>query len=48
MLVDGADSKLIRKSQDKAAREQTTLNELFSGWIKHYVNADIRGRNLMR
>lgn len=37
-----ADDELIRKAQKKAARESTSLNELFGAWLRQYVSADSR------
>jgi len=32
-----ADETLIRKSRQKAQKENTTLNELFRQWLQQYV-----------
>ena len=38
------DEELTRKAQEKAAREQTSLNELFRVWLMQYVNDETRAR----
>ena len=35
-----ADDFLIQRAREKARRENTSLNQLFRGWIKKYVNRD--------
>jgi hypothetical protein len=35
-----ADEKLIRKAQEKAQREHTTLNENFRIWLRRYLSSD--------
>ena len=43
-ITFSADDDLICKTQEKAASEQTSLNELFSVWLKQYVNDETRAR----
>lgn len=33
-----ADDMLIKRAREKARRENTSLNQLFRGWVKKYVN----------
>ncbi len=35
-----ADDLLIKRAREKAQRENTSLNQLFRGWVKKYVNRD--------
>jgi len=35
-----ADDFLIQRAREKARQENTSLNQLFRGWIKRYVNRD--------
>ncbi len=35
-----ADDMLIKRAREKARRENTSLNQLFRGWVKKYVNRD--------
>ncbi len=35
-----ADDILIKLAREKAQRENTSLNQLFRGWVKKYVNRD--------
>ena len=35
-----ADDMLIKRAREKAQRENTSLNQLFRGWVKKYVNRD--------
>jgi len=35
-----ADDTLIKRAREKARRENTSLNQLFRGWVKKYVNRD--------
>jgi hypothetical protein len=43
-ITFSAHDDLIRKAQEKAEREQTSLNELFRVWLKQYVNDETRAR----
>ena len=43
-ITFSADEELTRKAQEKAAREQTSLNELFGVWLMQYVNDETRAR----
>ncbi len=35
-----ADDLLIKRAREKAQRENTSLNQLFRGWVQKYVNRD--------
>ena len=35
-----ADDFLLDQAREKARQENTSLNQLFRGWIKKYVNRD--------
>jgi hypothetical protein len=35
-----ADDFLIKRAREKAQQENTSLNQLFRGWLKKYVNRD--------
>ncbi len=35
-----ADDFLLRRAREKARQENTSLNQLFRGWVKKYVNRD--------
>ena len=35
-----ADDLLIKRAREKARRENTSLNQLFRGWVQKYVNRD--------
>ena len=35
-----ADDTLLKRAREKARRENTSLNRLFRGWIRKYVNRD--------
>jgi hypothetical protein len=43
-ITFSADDDLIRKAQEKAANEHTSLNELFRVWLMQYVNDESRAR----
>ena len=34
------DEKLLKKAQEKARQDHTTLNELFRRWLKRYILSD--------
>lgn len=35
-----ADEMLIKQAREKARLENTSLNQLFRGWVRKYVNRD--------
>jgi hypothetical protein len=39
-IILSADDELIHEATEKAARERTSLNELFRVWLWEYVNAE--------
>ena len=43
-IAFSADDDLIRKAQEKAASEHTSLNVLFRVWLMQYVNDETQAR----
>lgn len=38
-----ADEKIIQKTREKAANENTTLNATFRQWLSQYTNSFLKG-----